>query len=198
MLDLLCTLLLAVQPELADYEGARYVRWACRHLQVRAQPHRPGAAPSMADLQLAASAVMKASHDPALLTLFRPRLPGQPILRAARWGAPAPSGQCTATARPCCAASTSARRAPRARNRSPHARRVASPLVPRPRRHSLRGALSNLCHRLWPALLAVWQLHWLARAGLPGTPGREPVQFNFKQPSTALLLPPPALPCAFV
>lgn len=37
MLDLLCTLLLAVPPGLADYEGARYVRWGCRHLQVGAR-----------------------------------------------------------------------------------------------------------------------------------------------------------------
>ncbi|KAL4458480.1 hypothetical protein ABPG75_013345 [Micractinium tetrahymenae] len=33
VLDLLCTLLLAVPSRLADYEGTRYVRWACRHLQ---------------------------------------------------------------------------------------------------------------------------------------------------------------------
>lgn len=41
MLDLLCTLLLAVPPGLTDLEGARYVRWACRHLQVRPHPHGP-------------------------------------------------------------------------------------------------------------------------------------------------------------
>ena len=33
VLDLLCSLLLAVPPRLVDAEGGRYVRWACQHLQ---------------------------------------------------------------------------------------------------------------------------------------------------------------------
>ena len=35
LLDLMCAVLLAAEPELLDAAGLRFLRWACRHLQVR-------------------------------------------------------------------------------------------------------------------------------------------------------------------
>jgi hypothetical protein len=52
LLDLLCSVLLAAEPELLDVAGLRFLRWACRHLQVRRRCGCWGCGCSWASMEL--------------------------------------------------------------------------------------------------------------------------------------------------